>query len=91
MATLGTSDYEIIKQKIRANQAAWDVFRAWGLTKTQWYSAFQAAETWFVNAFNATPATSAKAAIEVITGACTNNQAKQLLYIWAGWRFDKNP
>lgn len=91
MATLANGDFEAIKQKIKSDPVSNTVFKAWGLSKGQWKAVFQAAETWFVTGFTSTPTTSFKAALEAALGAgMTNAQAKQVGFVWMGWRFDKN-
>lgn len=91
MATLDSSDFEAIRRHTREDPTALAVFKSWGLSKPIWYSLFQATEDWFINGFSVAPTTSFKATVEGITGACTNNQAKQVGYVWMGWRHDRNP
>lgn len=90
MATLNSTDYEQIRQKIKSDPVSNAAFRTWGLSKSTWYALFQAAETWFVTGFTSTPTTSFKAAVEAVTGTATNAQAKQVAFVWMGWRFEKN-
>lgn len=91
MATLNSQDFKDIQQRIRSDPAARAEFKTWPLTKQQWYDLFQAAETWFVSAFTTTPTTSFKAALAVVYPSITNAQAKQIAFVWMGWRFMRNP
>lgn len=92
MATLSNADFQDIRQRIYADPTSRAQFRAWGLSKTQYQAAFQAAETWVVDGFGSRPATSFKAAIEAaIGGNCTNAQAKLVGYAHTGWRYVANP
>ena len=91
MATLTDEDYRTIKEIARADDTAWTTFKTWGLSTPVFKSALQAAETWFVNGFSTAPSTSFKSAIEVETGTCSNAQAKQIGWVWMGWRNRINP
>ena len=91
MAILEDSDFQDIKKRIRNDPVARAEFKAWPLSKQVWKDVFQAAEDWFVNGFTATPSSSFKAALEVEAGAMTNAQAKQIGFVWMGWRHAKNP
>ena len=91
MATLTNSDFRDIKKRTQRDLSAKAAFGGWALNKAQWMAAFQAAEDWFVSGFLSTPTESFKAAIEVVTGATTNERTKQLGFVWMGWRFAVNP
>ena len=85
MATLTDSDFTQIKHLVRNDSNAWTIFQTWSLSKATWKALFQAAETWFVSAFNTTPATSFKAALDAVV-TTTANQAKWIGKIWFMWR-----
>jgi hypothetical protein len=89
MATLTSQNYMEIRQHITSNPTLKATFRAWGLSKQNWYAGFQAAENWFTGGFNtAAPATTFKAAVEAGIGAgCTVAQAATLGKVWMQWRF----
>ena len=70
---------------IRGNAEARQIFKTWSLSKANFYALFQAAETWFVGAFNTIPATSFKAALDAVS-ATTANQARWFGKIWFMWR-----
>jgi hypothetical protein len=91
MAILTNADYQQIKKLAKNDLTARAEFKAWGLSKQVWMDLFQAAEDWFVNGFTATPSNSFKDALEVEAGAMTNAQAKQVGYVWMGWRYANNP
>ena len=91
MATLTTQDFQDIQRMIRADAALWQEFKTWGLTKQQWMNAFQAVEDWFTGAFNTTPTSSFKAALETVTGTTTGARAQAVGRIWIQWRFRSNP
>ena len=91
MAILGNDDYQQIKKFIRNDPTARAEFKAWPLDKQTWKDAFQAMEDWFVNSFTSTPTETWKTAIDAVTVPATNGQAKQLAYVWGGWRYRKNP
>jgi hypothetical protein len=92
MATLVSADYTQIKMFIRADAAAWPVFKTLGLTKAQFYVIFQAIEDYLVNAFANRPAGSLKAAIDAASSpiVLTNAQARVLIKFWFMWRFGKD-
>ena len=85
MATLTDADFRQIRDLIKSNAPAHAVFRVWSLDKPTWKALFQGAETWFVNAFNTTPATSFKAALDAIS-TTTAEQARWVGKVWFMWR-----
>lgn len=91
MAVLTNADYQQIKKFVRNDPTARATFKAWGLDKQTYKDVFQAAEDWFVNGFSTTPSSSFKAALEAQVGAMTNDQAKQIGFVWMEWRFRANP
>ena len=91
MAILDNDDFHDIKKIIRRDATARAVFKAWGLDRPTWKILFQTVEDWFVNGFSTTPSNSFKAEVETVTGTATNAQAKQVGYVWMGWRHKANP
>jgi len=87
MATLTDQDFIKIQQHIKSDPEINNVFRSWGISKSQWRSLFQAAETWFTGSFNTTPTESFKAALDnVVTTTAT--QAKWVGKVWFAWRIN---
>ena len=91
MPILTDSDFRDIKKRIRKDPGARAEFGAWGLSKQAWKSVFQVVEDWFVSGFSTTPASSFKSALTAEVGVITNAQAKQIGFVWMGWRYAKNP
>lgn len=85
MATLTDSDYTEIARIIRNDPTFDNTFRSWSFSRPTWKALFQAAETWFTGAFNTTPSTSFKAALDAVA-TTTANQAKWIGRIWFEWR-----
>lgn len=85
MTTLTSSDFTKIKTDIRNDSASNNVFKAWGLDKPTWKSLLQETEDYFVDAFNVTPSTSYKTAVDAIT-TITNAQAQMIFKSWASWK-----
>ena len=91
MAQLTSNDYKDIKNRIRRDPDTLSEFKTWGLEKSVWYSIFQAVEDWLVGGFNGVPVTSLKAAIETQSGPISAAQAKEVAFVWMGWRYAKKP
>ena len=91
MAILDNTDFNAIAKLIKKDPTEYAEFKAWGLSKSVWKSAFQTAEDWFIDGFLVSPTTSFKAEIETVTGATTNARAKAVGYAWMGWRYRRNP
>ena len=87
MATLTSSDFTAIKHIIKRDPSAKAVLWGLGLTKSTWYALFQETEDWFVGGFGSTPTSSLKAAMETHAGTLTNVQAKEIAWVWMGWRY----
>lgn len=88
MATLDDTDFSEIARHINANPGLKDTFKSWGISRLIWQTVFQAAEDWFVGAFNTTPVSSFKAALETAAGqALTAAQAIAIGKVWMQWRF----
>jgi len=96
MATLDNTDFTEIRDFIRYSPNK-QVFRDWGIEKPVWKLLFQAAEDWFIGAFNTTPTTSFKGALDAVMAAqlpealpaLTNPQAVAIGKTWMKWRFSK--
>lgn len=87
MAVLDNSDFTEIAQFIR-NSPNKAEFKAAGFSKADWKALFQAAEDWFVGAFNTTPTTSFKGALDAVV-TTTSGQAQAIGKVWMNWRFSK--
>lgn len=85
MATLNNTDFQRIRELIYSDETIRNVFKSWSLSKTTWKAIFQAAEDWFTGAFNTTPSTSFKAALDSVS-TTTATQAKWVGKIWFLWR-----
>ena len=85
MATLTDPDFQQIFRLIQQDAATKQTFKTWSLSKSTWRALFQASEDWFVGAFNTTPATSYKGALDAVT-TTTIAQAKAVGKIWFAWR-----
>jgi len=87
MAVLDNDDFKEIAQYIRLSDYNTE-FKTAGFSKAEWKALFQAAEDWFVGAFNTTPSTSFKGALDAVI-TTTSAQAQAVGKAWMNWRFSK--